>query len=80
MASRIAQPENMVEVQVHLNRRLLQVQNLLRSHLQQAAAVPPEGTNGTDPIEWPEGCPQLDRVQILEPLAVRYVVLATNGR
>src|SRR5882724_8974406 len=71
--------EHMVELQVHLAERLLHVQNVLGSHLQQAATVPPQGTKGTDRIRWPEARPQQpDRVQILDPLAVTYVALPSG--
>jgi hypothetical protein len=42
----------------HLAERLLHVQNVLGGHLQQAAAVPPQGAKGTDRLGWPEACPQ----------------------
>src|SRR6266404_4054388 len=71
--------EHMMELQVHLTERLLHVQNVLGCHLEQAAAVPPQGTNGTDRIRWTEACPQQPyRVQILDPLAVGYVALASG--
>src|SRR5260370_41372443 len=71
--------EQMVELQVHLTERCLHVQNVLRSHLQQAATVPPQGTNGTDRFWWPEAGPQQPyRVQILDPLAVGYIALASR--
>ena len=38
----------MVELQVHLTERFLHVQTVLGRHLQQAATVPPKGTDGTD--------------------------------
>ena len=71
--------EHMVELPVHLAERLLHVQNVLGGHLQLAATVPPQGTKGTDRLGWPEACPQqLYRVQILDPLAVGYVALASG--
>src|SRR5271166_2958316 len=71
--------EHMVELQVHLAERLLHVQNVLGGHLQQAATVPPQGTNSTDRLGWPKACPQQSyRVQILDPLAVGYVALASR--
>src|SRR5271157_2188386 len=71
--------EHMVELQVHLAERLLHVQDVLGSHLQQAATVPPQGTKGTDRLGWPEARPQQpDRVQILDPLAVGYIALASG--
>jgi hypothetical protein len=54
--------EHMVELQVHLAERLLHVQNVLGGHLQQTAAVPPQGTKGTDRLGWPEACPQQCRI------------------
>jgi len=69
----------MVELQVHLAKRLLHVQNVLGCHLPQAATVPPQGTKGTDRIGGPEAGPQQpDRVQILDPLAVGHVALASG--
>ena len=71
--------EHMVELQVHLTERLLHVQDVLGCHLEKAATVPPQGTNGTDRIGWTEACPQQPyRVQILDPLAVGYVALASG--
>src|SRR5260370_31015787 len=71
--------EQVVELQVHLTERFLHVQNVLRSHLQKAATVPPQGTNGTDRFWWPEAGPQQPyRVQILDPLAVGYIALASR--
>jgi hypothetical protein len=71
--------EHVVELQVHPAERLLHVQNVLGGHLQQAATVPPQGTEGADRLGWPEACPQQpDRVQILDPLAVGYVALASG--
>src|SRR5271165_455092 len=71
--------EHMVELQVHLAERLLHVQNVLGCHLQQAAGVPPQGTKGTDRLGRPETCPQQSyRMQILDPLAVGYVTLASG--
>lgn len=56
----------MVELQVHLTERLLHVQNVLGRRLQQAATVPPKGTDGTDPTGWLEAGPQQScQVQIL---------------
>jgi hypothetical protein len=71
--------EHMMELQVHLPERLLHVQDVLGCRLQQAATVPPQGANGADRIGWPEACPQQShRVQILDPLAVGYIALASG--
>src|SRR5713226_3417592 len=71
--------EHMVELHVHLTERLLHVQNVLGGHLQQAATVPPQGTKGTDRIGWPEARSQQPyRVQILDPLTVGYIALASR--
>ena len=49
--------KHMVELQVHLTERLLHVQNVLGRDLQQAATVPPKGTDGTDRTGWLEAGP-----------------------
>ena len=60
-----------VNLQVHLAKRLLHMQDVLGGHLQQTGSMPPKGTHRTDVHGWAEAGPQQsNRVQILNPLAI----------
>src|SRR5271154_7429847 len=56
------------------------MQGMFSGHLQQAAAMTPKATHGTDRIRWPEACAkQTNRVKILDPLAIRNVAFASGN-
>jgi hypothetical protein len=68
--------KNAMNLTVHLVQSLLHVQDVLGCHLNQAAAMSPEGPYGADESGWPEaGAQQTHRTQILKPLAIRDVCL-----
>jgi hypothetical protein len=47
-----------VDLQIHLTQRLLHMQGVFGSHLQQTAAMPPQTAYGADSIGWAEAGPQ----------------------
>jgi hypothetical protein len=50
--------QDVVDLQIHLTRRLLHMQGVFRSHLQQTAAMPPQTAYDADDIGWWEAGPQ----------------------
>jgi hypothetical protein len=63
--------QNTMNLKVHLVQSLLHVQDVLSCHLNQAGAMSPERSYGTDESGGAEiGTEQANRVQILEPLAI----------
>jgi len=59
-----------------LNKRLLDVHNVLGGHLDQTATMAPESAYGTHHARWPETrSKQANTVQVLKPLAVRTATL-----
>ena len=72
------QPEQVVDLQVHLIQRLLDMHDVLSRHLDQAAAMPPESPYSADhPRRTEARSQQTDRVQVLEPLAIGDVRFAS---
>src|SRR5664279_3119144 len=68
--------KNAMNLKVHLVQSLLHVQDVLGCHLNQAAAMSPEGPYGADESGWPEaGAQKTHRMQILKPLAIGDVCL-----
>src|ERR1700719_1383214 len=69
-----------VDLQVHLAERLLHMQDVLGGHLQQTGSMPPKGTHRADLHGWAEaGSQQSNRVQILNPLAIRDIAPAAGN-
>jgi hypothetical protein len=66
-----------MNLKVHLIQSLLHMQDVLGCHLNQAAAMSPERSYGADEPRWPKtGTEQSNRMQVLEPLAIRNVGLS----
>jgi hypothetical protein len=63
--------EDAMNLEIHLLKRFLHVQNMLCCHLDQTAAVSPERADSTDePRRTETGTQQTHRMEVLKPLAV----------
>src|ERR1700722_4363148 len=72
--------QNAMNLKVHLVQGLLHVQYVLGGHLNQAAAMSPERSYGTDESRRSEtGSEQPNRMQVLQPLAIRDVGLPARN-
>src|SRR5882672_1988397 len=72
--------QNVVNLQVHLAKRFLHMQDVLGGHLQQTCSMSPEGTHRTDVHAWAEaGSQQSNRVQVLNPLTIGDVAFAAGN-
>ena len=72
--------DDMVELDVHLVESLLHMLRVNRGDLNKAFPVTPYGADGTDSLFRPMGCAQeADRMEILQPLAIRDVSFSAGN-
>src|SRR5688572_30732113 len=72
--------QHMVHLYIHLVKRLLDVQYVFGSHLEQALTMTPQCADGAYLIRRPKAALQKpDRVQVLDPLTVRNVALSPRN-
>ena len=69
----------MVQLQIHLTEGFLYVHRVFSCHLDETLAMSPQGANDADLIRRPEtSFQQSDRMEILNPLAIRDVAFAAR--
>ncbi len=72
--------QDTVNLEIHLIKRFLHVQDMLCCHLDQTAAVSPERANGANGARRTEaGTQQTHRMEVLKPLAVGHVGLSAGN-